>query len=93
MTSAKKTQWRDKLGWQFWVDRGGTFPDLVARTPEGHLVLHPDIAAIIAAAYDRVMPPVATDSAHAFRLAARVTQHPEAAPDAPIHPPEPEPDA
>ena len=54
---------------------------------------HPDIAAIIAAAYDRVMPPVATDSAHAFRLAARVTQHPEAAPDAPIHPPEPEPDA
>lgn len=24
-------------GWQFWVDRGGTFTDIVARTPEGAL--------------------------------------------------------
>ena len=24
--------------WQFWVDRGGTFTDIVARTPEGRLV-------------------------------------------------------
>ena len=23
--------------WQFWVDRGGTFTDLVARTPAGEL--------------------------------------------------------
>ena len=76
-----------------WSERAFADRAPLARTPEGHLVLHPDIAAIIAAAYDRVMPPVATDSAHAFRLAARVTQHPEAAPDAPIHPPEPEPDA
>ena len=24
--------------WQFWVDRGGTFTDIVARRPDGHLV-------------------------------------------------------
>ena len=23
--------------WQFWIDRGGTFTDIVARSPEGHL--------------------------------------------------------
>ena len=26
--------------WQFWVDRGGTFTDLVARTPDGSLKTH-----------------------------------------------------
>ena len=26
--------------WQFWVDRGGTFTDVVARHPDGHLVTH-----------------------------------------------------
>ncbi|MGW5480539.1 hydantoinase B/oxoprolinase family protein [Streptomyces sp. NPDC004008] len=27
-------------GWQFWVDRGGTFTDVVARRPDGHLLTH-----------------------------------------------------
>jgi 5-oxoprolinase (ATP-hydrolysing) len=27
-------------GWQFWVDRGGTFTDVVARRPDGVLVTH-----------------------------------------------------
>ena len=27
-------------GWQFWIDRGGTFTDVVARRPEGGLVTH-----------------------------------------------------
>jgi len=27
-------------GWQFWVDRGGTFTDIVARRPDGSLVTH-----------------------------------------------------
>ena len=31
---------RDKSGWQFWVDRGGTFTDLVACRPDGQLVTH-----------------------------------------------------
>lgn len=26
--------------WQFWVDRGGTFTDIVARTPAGELITH-----------------------------------------------------
>ncbi len=26
--------------WQFWIDRGGTFTDIVARTPAGELVTH-----------------------------------------------------
>jgi 5-oxoprolinase (ATP-hydrolysing) len=27
-------------GWQFWIDRGGTFTDVVARRPDGTLVAH-----------------------------------------------------
>ena len=27
-------------GWQFWIDRGGTFTDLVARRPDGELLTH-----------------------------------------------------
>ena len=27
-------------GWQFWIDRGGTFTDIVARRPDGELVTH-----------------------------------------------------
>src|SRR6056297_4038019 len=26
--------------WQFWIDRGGTFTDIVARKPDGSLVTH-----------------------------------------------------
>jgi 5-oxoprolinase (ATP-hydrolysing) len=26
--------------WQFWIDRGGTFTDVVARRPDGRLVAH-----------------------------------------------------
>jgi 5-oxoprolinase (ATP-hydrolysing) len=28
------------MGWQFWIDRGGTFTDIVARDPAGHLSTH-----------------------------------------------------
>ena len=31
---------RATLGWDFWVDRGGTFTDVVARRPDGSLVSH-----------------------------------------------------
>ena len=27
-------------GWQFWIDRGGTFTDIVARAPDGSLLTH-----------------------------------------------------
>src|SRR5215831_12694016 len=26
--------------WQFWIDRGGTFTDVVARKPDGSIVTH-----------------------------------------------------
>ena len=26
--------------WQFWIDRGGTFTDIVAKKPDGSLVTH-----------------------------------------------------
>ncbi|WP_321276992.1 hydantoinase B/oxoprolinase family protein [Thiomicrorhabdus indica] len=30
----------NKKQWQFWIDRGGTFTDVVAKTPEGNLLTH-----------------------------------------------------
>ena len=29
-----------EAGWQFWIDRGGTFTDIVARAPDGRLSTH-----------------------------------------------------
>jgi 5-oxoprolinase (ATP-hydrolysing) len=26
--------------WQFWIDRGGTFTDIIARQPNGHILTH-----------------------------------------------------
>ena len=28
------------MAWQFWIDRGGTFTDVVARHPDGTLITH-----------------------------------------------------
>ena len=34
-----RVQWANTLmGWQFWVDRGGTFTDIVARAPGGQII-------------------------------------------------------
>ncbi|MEG4055884.1 MULTISPECIES: hydantoinase B/oxoprolinase family protein [unclassified Microcoleus] len=30
----------DRNRWQFWIDRGGTFTDIVAQRPDGKLVIH-----------------------------------------------------
>ncbi|HEY9692980.1 MAG TPA: hydantoinase/oxoprolinase N-terminal domain-containing protein [Oculatellaceae cyanobacterium] len=27
-------------GWQFWIDRGGTFTDIVAQRPDGKILVH-----------------------------------------------------
>lgn len=40
----------------------------------GRAALRPEIAALLRAAYDPVMPDVAADASHALRLAARVAQ-------------------
>jgi len=31
---------QDHSRWHFWIDRGGTFTDIVARTPDGRIVTH-----------------------------------------------------
>lgn len=28
------------MGWEFWIDRGGTFTDIVARSPQGRIIQH-----------------------------------------------------
>ena len=54
-----------------WSDKAfRAHPPLVR--DEGRTVLRPDIAGVIRAAYDPVMPPVARDASHALRLAARI---------------------
>lgn len=44
----------------------------LARTPQGAVILRPDVADIIRAAYDPVMPVMTQDTSHALRLAARI---------------------
>lgn len=54
-----------------WSDRAfvGTSP---LASVKGTAVLRPDVAAVIRAGYDRILPGVARDSSHGLRLAARV---------------------
>ncbi|WP_372603009.1 hypothetical protein [Actibacterium sp.] len=55
-----------------WGDTAFAGRSPLALTPGGVTVLRPDIANVIRAAYDPVMPAVAADASHALRLAARV---------------------
>jgi len=36
----RKTTRLPSASWDFWIDRGGTFTDVVGRKPDGHLVAH-----------------------------------------------------
>jgi hypothetical protein len=56
-----------------WSDQAFAGSSPLARLGE-RVILRPDIAAVIRAAYDPVMPAVATDPSHALRLAARVAR-------------------
>jgi 5-oxoprolinase (ATP-hydrolysing) len=40
MTDSSPAALADSSRWQFWIDRGGTFTDIVARRPDGVLVAH-----------------------------------------------------
>ncbi|MGO1120188.1 hydantoinase B/oxoprolinase family protein [Rhodovibrionaceae bacterium A322] len=40
MTSETTAAPKDKAAWQFWIDRGGTFTDVVARKPDGTTMTH-----------------------------------------------------
>lgn len=39
-TDVSRSNLQDSRRWQFWIDRGGTFTDIVARRPDGVLVTH-----------------------------------------------------
>lgn len=54
-----------------WSDTAFTTRSVLALAGDT-VVLHPEIGALIRAAYDPVLPAVATDPAHALRLAARM---------------------
>ena len=56
-----------------WSDRAFTETSPLARLEDGRTVLKPEVAAILRAAYDPVMPAVARDPSHALRLHARLT--------------------
>lgn len=55
-----------------WSDRAFLRESPLALLPEGVAVLRPDIAEVIRAAYDPVLPAMAEDPTHALRLAARM---------------------
>lgn len=57
-----------------WSDRAFASQSPLASTPDGTTVLRPDIAGVIRAAYDPVMPAAAQDASHALRLSARLGQ-------------------
>ena len=71
-------------GWQFWIDRGGTFTDLVGRKPDGQLVVRkvlsvqpgvlgdPAVAAIRALLGLRPSQPIAPGLIDEFRLGTTV---------------------
>lgn len=46
----------------------------LAAMPDGQVILRPDIAGVIRAAYDPVLPAMSRDPAHALRLAARLAR-------------------
>ena len=40
MQSFSRTSNSDQKTWQFWIDRGGTFTDIVGKRPDGQLLTH-----------------------------------------------------
>lgn len=62
-----------------WSDAAFATTSPLAVLPDSDAtVLRPEIAAVIAAAYDRMMPVAADDASHALRLFARLQAKPEA---------------
>ena len=55
-----------------WSDTAFATRSPLAALPDKRVVLRPEIAAIIRAAYDPVLPPAADDASHALRLYARL---------------------
>jgi hypothetical protein len=61
-----------------WSDRAFNDRPMFARAEGGRTILRPEIAEVIRAAYDPVLPVTAHEPAHALRVAARIAQRPPA---------------
>ena len=57
-----------------WSDQAFDLRPALARVPSGAVILRPEIAAVIRAAYDPALPVMARDPSHALRLAARTRE-------------------
>ncbi len=55
-----------------WSDRAFADRSALGRLEDGRVVLRPEIAGVLRAAYDPVMPACAGDASHALRLSARM---------------------
>ncbi len=55
-----------------WSDRAFAAGGVLVRTDTGAEMVHPQVAAVLKAAYDPVLPAASREAAHALRLAARV---------------------
>lgn len=59
-----------------WSDTAFSKVSPLAKLPDsGEVILRPDIAGVIRAAYDPVMPAAVSDASHALRLFARIRPH------------------
>lgn len=58
-----------------WSDRAFSVRSALGQLENGGVVLRPDIAGVLRAAYDPVMPACAQDPSHALRLAARIPRN------------------
>ena len=55
-----------------WSNQAFSDSSPLANLPDGTTILKPEVAGVITAAYDPVLPAAARDSSHALRLAARI---------------------
>jgi hypothetical protein len=55
-----------------WSDRAFAERSALARAEGGATILRPEIAGVIRAAYDPLLPAVATDASHGLRISARM---------------------
>ncbi|GHE92767.1 hypothetical protein GCM10016455_11040 [Aliiroseovarius zhejiangensis] len=58
-----------------WSDTAFATKSPLALLPEGQTILRPEIAGLIKAAYDPVLPVAADDASHALRIFARMQVH------------------